>query len=614
VEYIKPPWTQQREKVLLDRYVRKDERGEPLEATWDEVASRVSSALALVEKEKDREKYAAEFFDALKNFRVVPGGRVIAAAGTNTNLTYFNCTVIPVECDDPTFGNDSRQGIMDTMKKMVEITSRGGGVGINWSVLRPRGSYVRGVNGRSSGSVSWMEAAGAVAQQVEQGGSRRAALMFMLWDWHPDLLEFLEAKSTGDSKLENANLSVALSNKFMEAVEKDGDWIWKFPDYTHPDYNRKWNGSINTWEQAGLPVVEYGLDSEGNVVPNGKPVKARWIWEKIIKAAHSWGEPGIVFLERYNEQSNLRYREEIISVNPCGEQGLGPYGVCNLCSINLVSHVRKKGGILDVDYDLLRKSVETAVRLSDNVIELDNYFLPQFERSQRLGARRIGIGTMGLADLLILKEIRYGSKESLDFIDALYRFIAVEAYRSSIELAVERGSFPWFDREAYLKGYFIKRLPEDVQKDIARNGIRNSVLLTQAPTGTTSILAGVSSGIEPVFSFSYVREDRTGTYHVRHWLAEKFMKENPGRPLPPYFVSALDLTPEEHVLVQAAVQKHTDSSISKTVNAPFEHSLEEVNKLFKSAYNLGCKGITYFRIGTRKAVLKKKEDGFCCSL
>jgi len=600
--------------VLLDRYARKDEKGEPLETTWDEVAYRVAAALAGAEKENERERYAVEFFDALKNFRVVPGGRVLAAAGTNTNLTFFNCTVIPVECDDPAFGNDSRQGIMDTIKKMVEITSRGGGVGINWSVLRPRGSYVRGVNGRSSGSVSWMEAAGAVAQQVEQGGSRRAALMFMLWDWHPDLLEFLEAKSTEESKLENANLSVALSNKFMEAVEKDGDWIWKFPDYTHPDYNRKWNGSINTWEKAGLPVVEYGIDSQGSVVPNGKPVKARWIWEKIIRAAHSYGEPGIVFLERYNEQSNLKYREEIISVNPCGEQGLGPYGVCNLCSINLVSHVLKKGGRVEVDYDLLRKSVHTAVRLSDNVIELDRYFLPQFERSQRLGARRIGIGTMGLADLLILKEIRYGSRESLEFIDTLYRFIAVEAYRASIELAAERGSFPWFDKEAYLKGYFIKRLPQEIQRDIEKRGIRNSVLLTQAPTGTTSILAGVSSGIEPVFSFTYVREDRTGTYHVRHWLAERFIKENPGKTLPPYFVSALELTPEEHVLVQAAVQRHTDSSISKTVNAAFEHPVEEVDKLFKSAYNLGCKGITYFRIGTRKGVLNKKRDCPCCPI
>jgi len=316
----------------------------------------------------------------------------------------------------------------------------------------------------------------------------------------------------------------------------------------------------------------------------------------------------VVFLERYNRQSNLAYREEIISVNPCGEQGLGPYGVCNLCSINLVTHVKSVRDRIEVDYGLLKKSVRTAVRLSDNVIEADKYLLPQFEQAQRFGARRMGIGTMGLADLLILKKLRYGSDESLKLIDEIYKVIAHEAYRTSIELARERGSFPWYDREAYLKGYFIQRLPGEIRQELKEHGIRNSMLLTQAPTGTTSILAGVSSGIEPVFSFSYTREDRTGHHTVHHWLVKKFREEHPDEKLPDYFVTAFELTPEEHVRVQAAIQKYVDSSISKTVNAPRHHKVEEVDKLFKLAYRLGCKGITYFRSGTRKGVLSAEDD------
>jgi len=286
--FIQPDWTLQREKVLIDRYARKDEKGNPLEKSWSEVAQRVALALAEVESKKNKEAYAREFFEAMQDFRVIPGGRILAGAGTDKDLTFYNCTVIPVESDDPSHGCDSRQGIMDTIKKIVEITSRGGGVGINWSVLRPKGAYVGGVNGRSSGSVSWMEAANAVVHQVEQGGSRRAALMFMLWDWHPDLLEFINVKRDF-TKLEHANLSVAVSNKFMRAVEKDEQWVWLFPDFSHPQYNKVWRGNIDAWLDSGWPVIDYGLDEKGEVVPGGKPVSARWLWGKIVEAAHATG-------------------------------------------------------------------------------------------------------------------------------------------------------------------------------------------------------------------------------------------------------------------------------------------------------------------------------------
>jgi len=607
VNLAQPEWNPQREKVLLDRYVLKDDKGDPVEEFWPQVAQRVAKALAEIEEEEIREKYADEFYEAMKDFRVIPAGRILAGAGTGSDLIFYNCTVIPVQSNDPSFGNDSRQGIMDTIGRIVEITSRGGGVGINWSVLRPKGAYVKKVNGRSSGSVSWMEAASAVAHQVEQGGSRRAALMFMLWDWHPDLLEFINVKRDL-AKIEHANLSVAVSDKFMEAVENDGEWVWRFPDFSHPKYNEEWEGNLVHWEEQGWPVIEYGLDDNGMVVQGGKPVSARWLWDRITEAAHASGEPGVVFLERYNKQSNLAYREEIISVNPCGEQGLGPFGVCNLCSINLVSHLKNEEGKYEMDFELLKGSVRAAVRMSDNVIDINRYFMPEHEKVQRFGARRIGIGTMGLADMLILQKVRYGSERSLEIIDEVYKTIAEEAYRASIDLAKERGAFPWFEKEPYLGSYFISRLPEDIRAGIDEHGIRNSMLLTQAPTGTTSIVAGVSSGIEPVFSFSYTREDRTGTHFVNHWLVERFKLENGDVALPDYFVTALELSPEEHVRVQAAIQQYVDSSISKTVNAPKEHTVGDVDRLFRLAYALGCKGIAYFRTGSRKGVLTVKDD------
>ncbi|MGB9781082.1 adenosylcobalamin-dependent ribonucleoside-diphosphate reductase [Caldanaerobacter sp.] len=563
-----PAWNEQREKVFLDRYALKDREGKPVEKKPEEMFKRVAKAIATNEKEEEM------FYKVMSEWKFIPGGRILAGAGTGREVTYFNCFVIPVEANDPKKGNDSRAAIMDTIAKMLEINSRGGGVGINWSTLRPRGAYVKGVGGTSSGAVSWMLAANEVATQVEQGGSRRAALMFMLWDWHPDIEEFIKVKKDL-TKMQQANLSVAVSDAFMEAVAQDKMWKLEFPDTSHPNYDAEWKGDLNEWKAKGYPTVVY------------KEIPARELWNKIVTAAWESAEPGVVFLERYNKLSNTYYITKIISTNPCGELGLEPYGVCNLGAINLVAFVENG----KINFEELEETVKMAVRFLDNVLDLGAYVLPQNkEMAQRL--RRVGLGLMGLADALILMNLRYGSEESLKATEEIMKKIRDAAYRASVELAKEKGPFPEFVADKYLKGQFIQRLPKDIKDEIAKYGIRNATILTQAPTGTTSILAGVSSGIEPNFAKEYVRKDRTGTHTVRHWLADY-----------PAFVSAHEVAPEEHVKMQAVLQKYIDSSISKTINLPRTATVDDIDNIYRLAYELGCKGITVYRDGSREGVL-----------
>ena len=566
-----PEWNEQRQAVFVDRYALRDTNGKLLEHTPDEMFRRVANALGRDEDE------AENFYQLMRSWKFLPGGRILAGVGSGHEVTYFNCFTIPVEPKDPKNGRDSRDAIMNTIATMLEINSRGGGVGINWSVLRPRGSYVKGVGGTSSGSVSWMLAANGVAAQVEQGGTRRAALMFMLADWHPDILEFIEVKKSRD-KMQHANLSVAVSEAFMDAVKNDRMWNLEFPDISNPNYDAVWDGDLTKWKLMGYPTVVY------------REIPARELWQKICYAAWDNAEPGVVFLERYNNEYGCRYNATIIATNPCGELGLEPYGVCCLGALNLVAFYRKVTN--DVDYNELFDAVCMAVRFLDRVIDVNPYFLDQ-NKEQALKLRRIGLGTMGLADLLILKGLRYGSDKAVEFTKKLYKEIAIAAYRASAALAEEFGPFPAFDAEKYLKhSTFIKRLPEIWQDHIKTYGLRNATLLAQAPTGTTSILAGVSSGIEPNFAKEYVRRDRVGDFTVRHWLADY-----------PEFVSAHEVTPEEHVKMQSAVQYYTDSSVSKTVNAPKSTTPEQVEKLFMMAYDQGCKGITFYRDGSREGVM-----------
>src|SRR3989339_98040 len=587
------------EKVFLDRYSLKDKKGAPLEKSPGEMWKRIAKAVSVKEKKEHQKKWEREFYEAMKDFKYIPGGRILAGAGTGFEVTFYNCFVIPSP-------KDSRGGILETLTRMVEIMARGGGVGINLSSLRPRGSRVRKVNGFSSGPINWAELFSVATKDIiQQGGTRRGALMLMLWDWHPDIEEFITVKQDLN-KINGANLSVCVSDAFMEAVKRDSDWDLMFPDVTDPDYDTKWDGYLPNWIALGKkPIVT-------------KTIKARALWELIAKAAWASAEPGVVFMERYNKQFNNYYFEFVNCVNPCGEEGLPYWGVCNLCSINLAALVNEKG---EMDYDKLKEVSKIGVRFQDNVVDADVYIFDEIRKVQLEGERRIGLGTMGLGDALIKMKLRYGSAESLEEIDKIYKTIRDSAYEESIQLAREKGPFPKIDKKKHSEGYFVSQLPEQLLKQLKRYGIRNSLLLQQAPTGSTSLLSGVSSGIEPVYEFEFIRRDRLGEHIIRHPLYDQWCSEfrvaNGKEPTkedrPDYFVSANDLTPEGHIKVQAAIQKYVDASISKTVNAPNSNTVEDVKRLYTMAYELGCKGIAYMREGSRQGVLtrtteEKKED------
>ncbi len=547
-------------KVFDDRYSLKDKDGAPLERAPEEMWRRVARTIAAVEATPEvRREWEEQFYWALSGFKFVPAGRILTGAGAKTDVTYYNCYVLP-------YPEDSRGGIMGSVTTMMEIMARGGGVGVNLSSLRPRGSYVKGVNGRASGAVSFGALYSFVTGLIEQGGSRRGALMLMINDDHPDVEEFITVKRTM-GQVTNANLSVCVSDRFMEAVKNDADW------------DLAWGGKVH------------------------KTVKAAKLWDLITESAHASGEPGCVFMERCNKESNTWYFEDIISVNPCGEQPLPAWGVCNLGAINLVPFA--KGGA--VDWENLGRTVHVAMRFADNVVDATPYAYEENRRAQ-MNVRRTGLGTMGLGDFLIKMRVRYGSDEAVELVEQVYQFIRDESYRASVNIAREKGPFPDFDREKYLQGVYIRRLPEDITAGIARYGIRNGVLQTQAPTGTTSLLAGVSSGIEPVYDFSFKRKDRIGEHIVYHPLYRAYVAEHPNEPVPDYFVNAKQLTPLEHVKMQAVIQKYTDASISKTVNAPENHTHEDVKELYMKAYELGCKGVTYFRENSRDISVLESLD------
>lgn len=500
---------------------------------------------------------------------------MLNGVGSGNVNTLYNCFVIGVEPPSYKLGADSRLAIMETVTRMIEITARGGGVGINWSCLRPAGSYIKGVNGYSSGSVSWMMGADGMINSIRQGGTRTAALMFILDDWHPDVLEF------ADTSFSRANHSVAISAKFMNAVKDGSSWAFKFPDTSHPDYNIVWTGDIDDWEMKGYPVIIKG------------EAPARDIWDHFCECAARTGNPGMVFLERANILSNTGYMETLTSTNPCGEQLLPVNGSCNLGAVNLVAHWSEKDQ--DIDRSALRDTISKAIRMMDRVIDVSEDIDEEIALLQRK-VRRVGMGTMGLADLLLLKRIRYGSEESLHYIDNLYEFICASAYHSSISLAKEFGAAPALDKRQFLAGCFISGLDTDVRAGISQFGIRNLTLISQAPTGTTSILAGVSSGIEPLFAADYIRRDATGESRVTHPAFQ--MGEGD------HLVTSMDIPVEEHIAVQSVIQHHSDNAISKTVNLPEGSSASDVSKAYHLAYDLGCKGITVYVAGSREGVLE----------
>lgn len=571
-----------RDGTTLERALEKIDK--PLETRPEQMLDRVAHGMAQVEAPDKQAEWQQNFRWLLDDWKFVPGGRILTAAGTDQNLTYYNCYVIPSP-------KDSRGGIMTTLTQMTEIMSRGGGVGINISSLRPHHAYVKGVNGRSSGAVSWGELYSFVTGLIEQGGSRRGALMLIMNVWHPDVLDFINSKRNM-GRITNANISVGITDDFMEAVKADADWELIFPDTTIPDYDELWDGNMAAWQEKGLPVVVH------------KTARARDIWETIIESAWASAEPGVFFVERYNKMSNSWYFAPILCTNPCGEQGLPAWGVCNLGALNLSKFVKEE----KVDWDNLGRAVRYAVRFLDNVIDSTPYFFEENYR-QQMSERRVGLGTMGLAEMMIRLKIRYGSAESVDFLDKLYRFIASEAYLASADFAGEKGAFPQFEAGKFLQSGFMAGMPDNVRAAIRQKGIRNVTLLTQAPTGTTGTMVNTSTGIEPFYFWSFHRKGRMGTHEERVNVYDEWLTQHPNQPLPDYFVTAMDLRPEDHVRVQAAIQRWIDSSISKTCNTPNSYTVEQTRELYELMYELGCKGGTVYRDGSRDVqVLNLKEE------
>ena len=537
------------------KYRLKDQNGTFLEQTVQDTWRRIAKALSEVETEP--KKWETIFYNALTDFKFLPAGRITAGSGTKRNVTLFNCFVMGVI-------PDSMSGIFDMLKEAALTMQQGGGIGYDFSTIRPKGSLVKGIAADASGPVSFMDVWDSMCRTIMSAGSRRGAMMATMRCDHPDIEEFIAAKSDSQ-KLRMFNLSVLVTDAFMEAVKKGEDWKLI--------YNNK----------------VYSV------------IKAADLWDQIMRATYNFAEPGVIFIDRINETNNLSYCETITATNPCGEQPLPPYGACLLGSINLAKLVEQpfdKNAYLDVSQ--LEDLVSTAVRMMDNVIEVSQFPL-EAQKLEAKNKRRIGLGVTGLADALLMVGLRYGSDEAVKKTEKWMKTIARSAYNASINLAEEKGAFPLFDPEKFIVSGNMIQMDEDVKKAVNKFGIRNALLTSIAPTGTISLYAGnVSSGIEPVFAYSYTRkvlqndgshvEEEVVDYAVQLWR-DKFGNA----PLPDFFVSAQNLTPADHVKMQAAAQKWVDSSISKTINCPEDISFDDFKEVYIQAYDTGCKGCTTYR-------------------
>ena len=540
------------------KYRLKSGDGTPVDQTIEESWRRVADAVALAEPEDQRKKQSDEFYRILENYRFLPAGRILAGAGTGRQVTLFNCFVmgtIP----------DSLDGIFAALKEAALTMQQGGGIGHDFSGLRPRGAAVKGVGADASGPISFMDVWDAMCRTIMSAGTRRGAMMGTMRCDHPDIEAFIAAKQTA-SRLRNFNLSVLVTDDFMAAVKADAKWALVFAGVTY------------------------------------RTIPARELWDKIMQATYDYAEPGVIFIDRINTANNLSYCETIQCTNPCGEQPLPPYGACLLGSMNLTRFVdqpfTQEARILEYE---LAAAVSTAVRFMDNVIDVSRYPLAQ-QQAEAFAKRRIGLGLTGLADALAMCGLRYGSAEAVGAAADWMQAIERAAYLASVELARERGAFPLFDVAAFLSSGHVSGLSPDLREAIQQHGIRNGLLTSIAPTGTISLLAGnVSSGIEPIFSIRYERKvlQRDGssrTETVTDYAAALWRQvRGDGMPLPDVFVTAETLTPRDHLVMQAAVQRHVDSSISKTINIPGNASFASFKTVYEAAYGLGLKGCTTYR-------------------
>ena len=538
------------------KYRLKGPGGELLDATIEDSWRRVAKALAA--PEADSAAWQEKFYQALTDFRFLPAGRILAGAGAGRSVTLFNCFVMGAIPDD-------MAGIFTHLKEAALTLQQGGGIGYDFSTLRPQGAPVVGVGADASGPLSFMDVWDSMCRTIMSAGHRRGAMMATLACDHPDIEAFIEAKRE-PGRLRMFNLSVLVTDAFMEAVEGDTAWQLSFDGLTH------------------------------------RAVSARELWDKIMRATYGYAEPGVIFIDRVNRLNNLAYCETIYATNPCGEQPLPPYGACLLGSINLAALVSAPFGAgAAIDGDELDRVTRTAVRMLDNAIDVSRFPLEAQAREAR-DKRRIGLGITGLADALIMCGARYGSKRSLALVEEWMRGLQRAAYFASTEIAAEKGAFPRYDADAYLAGPSIAALDDDVRAAIAKHGIRNALLTSVAPTGTISLLAdNVSSGIEPVFNYSYTRNlmmpdgsqsaEDVSDYAYR--LFRRLHGEN--APLPDAFVNIEQLSPIDHLRIQAAVQRRIDSSISKTINCAEGISFDDFKDIYAKAYAMGCKGCTTYR-------------------
>jgi ribonucleoside-diphosphate reductase alpha chain len=543
------------ESIWDMKYRFKEADGTPIDGSVEDSWRRIARALA--EVEKDPANWEAEFYAALEGFKFLPAGRITAGAGTGRSVTLFNCFVmgtIP----------DTMVGIFDSLKEAALTMQQGGGIGYDFSTIRPRGAEVKGVAADASGPLSFMDVWDAMCRTIMSAGSRRGAMMATMRCDHPDIEAFIEAKRD-PARLRMFNLSVLVTDPFMAAVKADGPWELVFGGRVY------------------------------------KTVEARDLWNRIMRSTFDFAEPGVIFIDRINAMNNLGYVETIAATNPCGEQPLPPYGACLLGSINLATLVwypfEDKAHLCKTD---LGKLVRTAVRMMDNVVDASRFPLPE-QAAEAVAKRRIGLGVTGLADALLMCGLRYGSDEAVAATEDWMHAIAREAYLASVDLAKEKGAFPLFDAEGFLASGNMARMDTDVREAIAQHGIRNALLTSVAPTGTISLYAGnVSSGIEPVFAYAYTRkvlqkdgsrtEEEVVDYAVRLWR-----EKHGDAPLPDHFVNAQTLPPLDHVRMQAAAQKWVDSSISKTINCPEDISFDAFKEVYMAAWDQGCKGCTTYR-------------------
>jgi ribonucleoside-diphosphate reductase alpha chain len=540
------------------KYRLRDETGAPLEDSPAETYRRVAAAVAAVEPGERREHWMRAFRDALDAGSFLPAGRILAGSGTGRKVTLFNCFVMGTIPDD-------LGGIFEQLREAALTMQQGGGIGHDFSTLRPKGAAVASIGAAASGPISFMDVWDAMCRTIMSAGSRRGAMMGTLRCDHPDIEDFVAAKADPD-RLRMFNMSVLVTDAFMDAVARDEDWDLVFG---------------------------------GRLV---RRVRARALWDKIMRATYDYAEPGVIFIDRVNAENNLAYCETIQATNPCGEQPLPPYGACLLGSINLARFVRDPfGSAAALDAARLEEVVAVAVRFLDNVIEVSNFPL-EAQRREAFAKRRLGLGVTGLADALAMLGLVYGSEAAADVAGNWMRRIQNAAYRASAELAAEKGVFPLYDREEFVKSPTISRLDADVRNAIAKHGLRNSHLTSIAPTGTISLLAdNVSSGIEPIFSLAYTRavlmpdgsrrEQEVTDHAVRLYRA----MHGAACDLPLAFVTAQTLSPDAHLAMQAAMQPWVDSSISKTINLPRDISFEAFKDVYARAYAMGLKGCTTYR-------------------